>query len=470
MPKARVDPVADGGHGSEACRERRDLPAGRLDALPHALIDLDVGPTEAVDGLLGIAHHEQRTGPEGHTRPVSLRARRGRQQQDDLGLDRVRVLELVHEEPAVLVLERRAHFQVVAEEGRGVLEQIVVIQRDGAPAREGGVLPALEQQGQRETVDVPVPRVQEGQGVAVERGEERLHLLLVRLAARPPLLDDPGLALPFGDQLGEHARVLERRHPEPSRELAHALLDAAGALAGSPVGEQCDERRPEALQRGPRLGGIRSRGVARGEVDLGVVAHLVERPVEIDGPRPGVEQLPQGRRALAALAIQVIAPRPSPLVHLRDLVQLGEARRDPGLHRSLAEQVGAERVNGAGEEPLEVAQGLPGALPPGLVRFVRQCALQRELEPRAQLRGRLAREGDGGHLLHLVAALQHARRHPSGQALGLAGAGAGLDQEVDVEPRADQIARRLIGYGARLTHARSAFGTPRGARCPPAGS
>ena len=42
----------------------------------------------------------------------------------------------------------------------------------------------------------------------------------------------------------------------------------------------------------------------------------------------------------------------------------------------------------------------------------------------------------------------------SGQALGLAGAGAGLDQQVDVEPRADQVARGLIGRGPRPTHAR----------------
>ena len=465
LAEGAVDPLAEGGHGAEARGERRDLAAGRLDPLPDGLIDVDVGPPEPVDRLLGVADDEQRSGPERHARPVPLRARRAREQQDHLGLDRVGVLELVDEEPAILVLEGGADLQVVAEQGRGVLEQVVVVQRDGAPAGRGGVLPALEQQGQREAVDVPEPRVQEGQGLAVERGEERFHSLLVRLAARPPLLDDPRLALPLGGQLGDHARVVERGHPQAPGELAHALLNAARGLAGPPVGQQRGERGPEAFQRGPRPGRIGPRRVAGRERHLGVVAHLLERAVEIDRPHAGVEQLSQGGGALAALAIEVVAPGPSPLVHLGHLVQLAEARRHAGLHRPLPQQVGAERMNGPREEPLQVPQRMQGALPPDRIRFGRERALQRELKARAQLRGGLPGEGDGGHLLDLVAALEDSHRHPLGQALGLARAGARLDQQVDVEALADQVPGRLVGRGGPLTHARGASGTPRAGRC-----
>ena len=193
------------------------------------------------------------------------------------------------------------------------------------------------------------------------------------------------------------------------------LLDLARGLAGS-IGPGSSAVSPfQKRSSAARASAGSGRGASpAGKRDLGVVADRVERLVEIGGPHAGVEQLPQGRRALAALAIQVVAPGPAPLVHLGHLVQLGEARRHAGLHRPLAQQVGAEGVDGAGEEPLEMAQGLLGALPPGGVPLVGQRALQRELEAPAQLRGGLAGEGDGGHLLHLVAAFQHARRHALG--------------------------------------------------------
>ena len=83
---------------------------------------------------------------------------------------------------------------------------------------------------------------------------------------------------------------------------------------------------------------INSRRVALGLASDWLVQRGVERPVEIHGPHPGVEQLSQGRGALAALAVQVVTPRPAPLVHLGNLVQLAEARCHAGLHGPLAQQ------------------------------------------------------------------------------------------------------------------------------------
>ena len=105
------------------------------------------------------------------------------------------------------------------------------------------------------------------------------------------------------------------------------------------------------------------------------------------------------------------------------------------------------------------------ALALGRVLLRGERALQRELEPAAQLRRRLAREGDGRHLLHLVVALQHALGHALGQALGLAGACARFHEQVDVQARADKVAGRPVGHCARLTHVRSASGRHRAPRC-----
>ncbi len=64
--------------------------------------------------------------------------------------------------------------------------------------------------------------------------------------------------------------------------------------------------------------------------------------------------------------------------------------------------------------------------------------LERQLEAAAQLRGGLAREGDGRHVLDLIDAGRDAGGHPLGEHLRLAGAGAGLDEEVGQQLLADE--------------------------------
>jgi len=102
------------------------LAAGGGDALAHAVVDVDVGAAEAVDRLLGVTDHEEGPGRreaemEMGRSPFSPppTRKRGqshfrdsphfREQQEDLGLDGIGVLELVDEEPAVLLLQRLAH-------------------------------------------------------------------------------------------------------------------------------------------------------------------------------------------------------------------------------------------------------------------------------------------------------------------------------------------------------------------------
>ena len=62
------------------------------------VVDLDVGATEAVDRLLRVADDEQlaRHGP--HGTPVPLGGIVRGQQQQELGLERIGVLELVDED------------------------------------------------------------------------------------------------------------------------------------------------------------------------------------------------------------------------------------------------------------------------------------------------------------------------------------------------------------------------------------
>ena len=59
-----------------------------------------------------------------------------------------------------------------------------------------------------------------------------------------------------------------------------------------------------------------------------------------------------------------------------------------------------------------------------------QPRFERQVETAAQLGRRLAREGDGRHVLDLVHAFGHTGGHALGEHLRLAGAGARLDQDV----------------------------------------
>ena len=61
----------------------------------------DVGAAEAVDRLFGIAHEEERTRPERERRPVAgvtFCRRLAAEAPENLGLERVGVLELVDED------------------------------------------------------------------------------------------------------------------------------------------------------------------------------------------------------------------------------------------------------------------------------------------------------------------------------------------------------------------------------------
>ena len=95
------------------------------------------------------------------------------------------------------------------------------------------------------------------------------------------------------------------------------------------------------------------------------------------------------------------------------------------------------------EEPLQIAQR--GVDARRLLRLKRdsadaasQLTLQRELETAAQLRGRLARERDGGHVLDLILAGRDPGRHPRSHHVRLAGTGARLDEQVAIEIRHDR--------------------------------
>src|SRR5207245_8173237 len=103
--------------------------------------DVDVRSAETVDRLLGIADDEKGAGTQGdaatirYTRYARYAGYAGygrdhsvivrRQQEHDLSLHGIGILKLVHEQPAILLLQRAPHVRVVAEHVRGHDQQVV---------------------------------------------------------------------------------------------------------------------------------------------------------------------------------------------------------------------------------------------------------------------------------------------------------------------------------------------------------
>ena len=116
-------------HAAKARRQVHKRGAPLLDPAADLAIDGDVGAAEAVDRLLGIADDEEAAGLRLRLAPVGLARIVGGEEQEDLGLQRIGVLELVDEDALEAALEALAHAPVVAHQVARDEQQIEKIER-----------------------------------------------------------------------------------------------------------------------------------------------------------------------------------------------------------------------------------------------------------------------------------------------------------------------------------------------------
>ena len=206
-----VCPVAQLGRRAEVERQREHAPdAGLAEALTNDVVDVDVCPAEAVDRLFRVAHDEQRAGPQRNLPPIRRPRERVaadvglavlREPEDDLGLDRIGVLELVHEQMPELLLQRRAHADVLAENAGREVEEVAVVEGVQAATFRRGRCASPSQQADREPIHVLAPlreiRLNDTrEEVAVQVSNQRSQALLLGRGVRPPFLNDLRLAFP----------------------------------------------------------------------------------------------------------------------------------------------------------------------------------------------------------------------------------------------------------------------------------
>ena len=126
-----VDGALDVRPGAKTGAQRHAFSARRLQHLVYAAINSHVGAPETIDRLLRVADQKELPGNRANFAPVRLSGIVGRQQQQDLGLQRIGVLKLVDEDPFEALLKARPHLWVIPDEISRLEQKIEKVERAG---------------------------------------------------------------------------------------------------------------------------------------------------------------------------------------------------------------------------------------------------------------------------------------------------------------------------------------------------
>ena len=144
--------------------------------------------------------------------------------------------------------------------------------------------------------------------------------------------------------------------PELRSICAGRFLDHACGPLVQRGRQQLLELGPELLQRLEGRLRVWTLRITGRELDVLVAADDGEGGLEVLRTDAGLEQVEHVRIAGGPGVRNEVAPGAVAQLLVLDLVQLGEAGRDTGFHRALAQEARAEGVDGAGEEAFEVAE------------------------------------------------------------------------------------------------------------------
>ena len=406
------------------------------------VVDRHVGAAEAVDRLLGVADHEQAAGLGRERAPVAPGARRGAQPGDELGLDGVGVLELVHQDPTGAAVKVVAHVVVVAQQVARPQEQVVEVGHAvGAAVARVGLGEILGEgkqadqgvgaQGRSELLE---PRAVLGQDVP--HPGARALIPVARLTdgeSRPRSLEqDQALDLvAIGGALDLALELEDLLEVAVRRVLGGVAARLQLLQLSSPMGQRCLEGAH--IRHGRLRFGQRQR--------LAVAVHRLDQPaqgaqLQAAAHRPFHRFVALGQLSVEPTAIGLLEPH----VGLQ-VVQRLELGVEPGLDGALAQQVASERVDGLDAGAVEIQQGLLDARVLVLGKaLVVERPLELEAHARGQLAGRLLGEGDDRQVVDRGGAAAKQGDDPRDQHGGLPGPRAGLDAQVGVEVGLDSRA------------------------------
>lgn len=345
--KNLVDPGHDSRDSAKVLGNGEHVPTGEQTSL-RLFIYLDVRPAEPVYGLLRISDDQKLPRSRQSLVPPGRPGLTFGQEEDDLGLEGVGILELVHQEVAEPALEVGANLGVVAQEVPGLDQEVVEAEHPPpllllAEAAKEPAEPSDEAGDDIRPDEIGYSTMSLGK-VAAER------LLFTACPSRPPV---PLVALLFDPYLPQNVPFLVFRG-EPRQPLsvygqlsdmyeafitpAHATRFGQVFQPGDPIAETGDKVRAGAGVRARAGAGARAGIRARaGDHPPCHVPMPHEFPGKI-GQMPDLqaeaERPPQGRRSSRQLVLKPTFPDLSDEKALGQIVDNLESRVHPGLDRA----------------------------------------------------------------------------------------------------------------------------------------
>ena len=346
------------------------------EAIGNPAIRTDVGAAEAVDRLLWIADDEQGSGTDGAVIGAG-------ELEQQVGLQRIGVLELVDEDHPKTLPEFLADVLVVMHKVPRLDQQIEKVQR-------AGLLFALLVAAQALAHLLVQQCGKVGVGLVAKRAQilEELGVRGERLIARHTNREGcPGSLLPDIGEVAVLRQPHEARLPAIPDSLGHHVADHAALALDVAAGDaRRSERHREVVVTLDRLGDQVGERLQLGVQDLDRVLAIVDWPlprrgvvapfaqaarrgaqpldravlvVIVEPPLDGPSQrAPDALRRIGKLLVQ---PRGKRLLEKPLSLRVRQHRErgiDARLHRALAQQLGAESMDGADLRFFEVVHGI----------------------------------------------------------------------------------------------------------------
>ena len=126
-----VDALLQRPHRSPAAGQLFECDPLSLQRFLDLLVKHHVGAAKSVDRLLRVAYQEELSGCRGCTRPVCYLRIASGEQEENLDLQRIRVLKLIDEDVSEPTLQVAAHLSVVANQIAGTDQQVEKVELSG---------------------------------------------------------------------------------------------------------------------------------------------------------------------------------------------------------------------------------------------------------------------------------------------------------------------------------------------------
>ena len=152
----RIHDTLNIGNAAKALVQLDPDGPGRNEAVADSVIGPDIGPPEPVNRLLRVADDEELARHRSDVLPARLAGVGRRQEQQQIGLERIRILELVDEDPLEVLLEMPPHLRIVPQQVARAKQEVEEVERARARLERFVGVHACQQLAMQERREVGV--------------------------------------------------------------------------------------------------------------------------------------------------------------------------------------------------------------------------------------------------------------------------------------------------------------------------